>query len=66
MIKLSAKKIEKEKIAAEVTFTKEQLLKSEKYANRRDVLTALLEDDKTYTLKQVDSLLDKFYKGGKK
>lgn len=63
---MTAKKVENEKSAAEATFTKEQLLNSKKYANRRDALAALLADDKTYTFKQVDSLLDKFFKGGKK
>lgn len=63
---MTAKKVENEKSAAEATFTKEQLLNSKKYANRRDALAALLVNGKTYTLKQVDSLLDKFFKGGKK
>lgn len=47
----------------EVLFTKEQILASKKYSNRRDVLGAILKDDKTYTLEQVDSLLEKFMKG---
>lgn len=44
-------------------FTKEQILWSKKYANRRDVLGAILEDGKQYTLTEVDTLLDKFMKG---
>ena len=47
----------------EPTFTKGQILVSAKYANRRDALNVVLSDDKTYTLDQVDSLLDKFMKG---
>lgn len=47
----------------ENTFTKEQILASDKYANRRDVLGAILSDDKTYTFEKVDSLLEKFMKG---
>ena len=47
----------------EVLFTKEQILASKKYSNRRDVLGAILNDNKTYTLEQVDSLLEKFMKG---
>ena len=46
----------------EVLFTKEQILASKKYSNRRDVLGAILTD-KNYTLEQVDSLLEKFMKG---
>ena len=47
----------------EVLFTKEQVLDSKKYSNRRDVLGAILVDGKTYTQEQVDSLLEKFMKG---
>ena len=47
----------------EVLFTKEQILASKKYKNRRDVLGAILTDSKTYTLEHVDSLLEKFMKG---
>ena len=46
----------------EILFTKEQILASKKYSNRRDVLGAILTD-KNYTLEQVDSLLEKFMKG---
>lgn len=47
----------------DVLFTKEQILASKKYSNRRDVLGAILTDNKGYTLEQVDSLLEKFMKG---
>lgn len=46
-----------------VKFSKEQILASMKYSNRRDVLVAILDDNKSYTLEQVDSLVDKFMKG---
>lgn len=44
-------------------FTKAQLLASKKYANRQDVIGALLADNKTYTTAQVDTLIEKFMKG---
>lgn len=44
-------------------YTKEQLLASNRYANRRDVISALLDDGKTYTLTEVERLLNKFMKG---
>lgn len=47
----------------EIKFSKEQILASSKYANRRDVLGAILSDNDTYTFEKVDSLLDKFMKG---
>lgn len=43
--------------------TKAQLLASKKYANRQDIINALLEDGKTYTTAQVDALIEKFMKG---
>lgn len=45
------------------TFTKEQMLASQKYANRRDIINALLVAGKTYTTAQVDALIEKFMKG---
>ncbi len=45
------------------TYTKEQLAASKKYANRRDVISALLEPGKTYTLAEVDALIEKYMKG---
>lgn len=47
----------------EAKFTKEQILAAKRYADRRDALGAILADGKEYTLKEVDSLLDKFMKG---
>ncbi len=52
-----------EKKQEKVVFTKEQILASKKYSNRRDVLNAILPDDFQGTLKEVDSLLCKFMKG---
>lgn len=44
-------------------FTKAQLTASQRYAHRRDLIGALLEDGKTYTLNEVDALIEKFMKG---
>lgn len=44
------------------SFTKEQLLQSKKYEGYVDILEALLDDDKLYTSKEVDSLLSTFMK----
>jgi glutamate 5-kinase len=48
---------------AAAVFTKEQLAASKRYANRRDVISALLENGKTYTLNEVDALIENFMKG---
>ena len=55
-----AKTKEIEQISA---FSKEQILNSKKYENRRDILGVLLADGKEYTFDDVDSLLEKFMKG---
>lgn len=53
----------KTKTKQEPMFTKEQILASNKYANKRDILNALLRDDEVYTIEKIDSLIKKFMKG---
>ena len=55
-----AKAKEIEQISA---YSKEQILSSKKYENRRDILGVLLADGEEYTTDKVDTLLDKFMKG---
>lgn len=50
---------------AEDTFTKEQIVKSKKYASYVDFLNGNLQDDKTYTAEQIDKLITEFYGKGK-
>lgn len=45
-----------------VTFSKEQLIHSKKFSNRKDVLSTVLKSDKQYTIEQVDTLIDDFMK----
>lgn len=47
-------------------FPKERLLKSRKYAHRRDALNILLKDGESYSHMEVDKLLKEFYEGGNK
>ena len=51
------------KTAEAAVFTKAQLLISKKYAEKRDLISALLEDGKTYTADQADALIEKYLKG---
>lgn len=44
-------------------YAKEDLIKSKRYQHRRDLLDAILEDGKTYTIQEVDNKIDKFMKG---
>ena len=46
-----------------VTYTKEQIIGSKKYAGRADLLSALLEPGKSYTLEEVDKKMEKYMKG---
>lgn len=51
-----------EKKSKDVTFSKEQILSSANYRDRRDLLNVLLKDDKEYSLKEVDQQIDSFMK----
>ncbi len=46
----------------ENTFSKEQLINSERFANYRDLLDALLESG-SYTIEQTDDILNQYLKG---
>lgn len=54
-------KIEKETTISEAKFTKEQILKSSKYINRKDVCSAVIPEDFFGTLAEVDTLINEFY-----
>lgn len=58
-----AKTTNSEKATGATTYKKEQLVASKRYANRRDIIMALLEDGKAYTLNEVDGLIEKYMKG---
>lgn len=58
-----AKKDEKKE---EAKFTKEQLIKSARYVHRVDLINALLKDNGTYTLSEVDKKINDFMKGAVK
>lgn len=55
--------VKKQKVKQENGFTKEQILASGKYSDKRDVLGALLCDNKVYTDEQISSEINKFMKG---
>lgn len=50
-------------ITALVVFSKERVLTFKRYADRRDLLSVLLEDGKEYTHDQIDGLIKDFMKG---
>ncbi len=44
-------------------FSKEQLVSSSRYLHRKDLVNALLAEDKLYCFEEVDNMIDKFMKG---
>ena len=44
-------------------FTKSQVLASKKLNYSKDLINAILEDGKTYTLKEVEETVNKYLKG---
>lgn len=48
----------------EVKFTKEQILKSKKYRDKRDLINALLVNSRPYALSNVDKMIEEFMKEG--
>lgn len=44
----------------ERAYTKAQLYKSEKYAEYRDIISVVLNDDESYTFSEAESLINNF------
>lgn len=42
-------------------YSKEQIVKSKKFAKYQDFLSGNLEEDKTYTIEQVNEMIKSFY-----
>lgn len=55
-----AKKENTETKKTETTYSKAQLVQSQKYKNKRDILNSILDDNKRYTFKEVNALIDNF------
>ncbi|NLY47184.1 MAG: hypothetical protein GX053_14530 [Tissierella sp.] len=44
-------------------FTKQQVLASKKLSYSRDLINAILKEDETYTLKEVETKINEYLKG---
>lgn len=44
-------------------FSKNQLLKSKRFADRRDVLNALLSGDREYTITEAEKIIKQYMRG---
>ncbi len=51
------------KKSVQVKFNKNKILGMKRYVNRVDLLSVLLNPDKTYTLSAVDAAISEFMKG---
>lgn len=47
----------------EERFTKDQILSSARYAGKRDIIRAVLEENKQYDLSEVDQIIENYMKG---
>ncbi len=56
--------VKKEK--TELKFTKENIMNSKKFSNRKSLLEALLDNKKRYSLSEVESILKTYLKRGVK
>lgn len=52
----------KEAITEEKKFTKSSLVNSKKYKSKKVLLKVLLEDDKEYSFKEVEKIIDEYLK----
>ena len=58
--RIQIKKGNVENKSEETKFVKSQIISSDKYKNRADLLNVLLEDDKEYTLSEIEKKLEDF------
>lgn len=56
----------KEKISKALGFSKQKLLSFPRYLGRKDLLNAILEEGKSYTIEKTEELINKFMKGSAK
>lgn len=54
----------KSPLSAITKFSKEQILKSKKYDNRCDILTVVLEENKSYTHSEIEEKIKIFLEEG--
>lgn len=52
-----------EKAKKQTEYSKEQILMSNRYKSRKDLLNVLLEDGKYYSTGTVDKMIENFMKG---
>ena len=61
--KKTNKSVSSESKKIEHLFSKEQLLATERFQGRKDILNALLSHDDRYTVEIVEQMIEKYMKG---
>lgn len=52
-----------EKTNQNAVYQKKEIVSSKKFRNRKDLLNAVLDEDKAYTMEEVKKVIEKFMKG---
>ena len=60
---MSTKKKPAASAVTEPTFTKDVLVKSKRFHNEQDIVSALLKDGVEYTISEVEGMIEKYMKG---
>ena len=60
---MDIEKAEKTIINEQLKFTKEQLLQSDRFRDRKDLVSAILSDDGDYAIEFVEEQIEKYMKG---
>ena len=60
---MAVKKMDKAETTEKGLFNKEQLLTSARFQNRRDIINALLQSDKQYTIAAVERMITDYMEG---
>jgi hypothetical protein len=63
MILGKRKNLINEETVKTVAFSKEQIISSKRYSDRKDLVQILLKDNEKYNFSEVDSLINEFMKG---
>ena len=59
------KKIEEmnvDKVKKDIKFSKDAVIKSKKFVHDRDILQAILDADRSYSLQEIEEILKKIHK----
>ena len=60
---MSTKKKTVVETTTEPAFTKEVLVNSKRFYNKKDIVSALLKDGVEYTISEVEGMIEKYMKG---